>query len=145
MKLSGVAYVNPVADASTSTAEVFLLDNTIPDPERWKREFQDSANASYEIRGIEVSVEGRLSREGDRFRLSLADGQQVDIERPAADAKVQWNWDAKAPEILTEQEAAAAERLAPHAEASHRARLTGPLRKQNGKLAIAVRSFEVAG
>jgi hypothetical protein len=145
LKLSGVAYVNPVADASTSTAEVFLLDNTIPDPERWKREFQDSANASYEIRGIEVSVEGQLSREGDRFRLSLADGQQVDIERPAADAKVQWNWDAKAPEIFTEQEAAAAERPAPHAEASHRARLTGPLRKQNGKLAIAVRSFEVAG
>ena len=144
-KLSGVAYVNPVADASTSTAEVFLHDTTIPDLERWKREFQDLPDASYEIRGIEVSVEGQLSREGDRFRLSLADGQQVDIERPAADAKVQWNWDAKAPEILTAQEAAAAERLAPHAEASHRAKLTGPLRKQNGRLAIAVRSFEVAG
>jgi hypothetical protein len=111
----------------------------------WKREFQDPANASYEIRGIEVSIEGRLSREGDRFRLTLADGQQVDIERPAANSKVQWNWDAKAPEIFTEQEKTAAERLAPHAEASHRAKVTGPLRTQNGRLAIAVRSFEVAG
>ena len=143
-KLSGAAYVNPVADARTSTAEVFLHDNTVPDPERWKREFQDSANASYEVRGIEVSVEGQLSREGDRFRLTLADGQQVGLERPAADAKVQWNWDAKAPETLTGQEATAVERLAPHAEASHRAKVTGPLLRRDGRLAVAVRNFEVA-
>jgi galactose oxidase len=145
LKLSGVAYVNPVADARTSTAEVFLHGDAIPDPEQWKLEFQNSANASYDIRGLEVSVKGRLSREGDRTFLVLSDGQQVDIGRPAADSKIQWNWDARAPEVLTEQEQTASERLAPHAAASRRAKVTGPLRRQDGRLAIAVRSFEVAG
>ena len=72
-------------------------------------------------------------------------GSQFDLERPAADAKVQWNWDAKAPETLTGQEATAVEQLAPHAEASHRAKVTGPLLRRDGRLAVAVRNFEVAG
>jgi hypothetical protein len=144
-KLAGVVFVNPVADATTSTAELFLHGNAVPDVDQWKREFHDSANASYEIRGIEISIEGQLSRDGDRSYLTLPDGGRIELEPAAANSKVQWNWDTKARESLTAQEQTASERLAPHSEAGNRARVTGPLSKQDGRSVIAVRRFELIG
>ena len=62
LRLTGVETVLELANAFTSTATVFLVDDRLPDLDLWRREFAQVANASYSLRGVEVTLTGPSSR-----------------------------------------------------------------------------------
>ena len=78
--LSGIDKVRPIPNGTDSTAFVYLKDDTLPDLELWRQEFADVANGSYELRGIELTLEGTVYRE-----QRLADARwQCDTARGGA-------------------------------------------------------------
>ena len=60
--LPGVAAVAPHADATDSTAQVYLRDNTLPDLDAWPTQLARSANGSYTFRGIELTLDGTIEQ-----------------------------------------------------------------------------------
>jgi galactose oxidase len=67
-KLSGVEAVRPIANSDTSTADLFLRGQILPDLDRWPEEFAEWANRSYDFRGVEVKSRRRASGGGRRIR-----------------------------------------------------------------------------
>ena len=55
-QLDRIAAVRPIANAEHSTAESYLRGDTSPDLDRWAQQLVQVANASYDFRGVEVSV-----------------------------------------------------------------------------------------
>jgi len=57
-RLDGVELVGPVPDVGNSTAEVFLRDDRLPALDTWSHEFPRIVNGTYELRGVEVGLDG---------------------------------------------------------------------------------------
>ena len=111
-RLTGVATVLEEADAFTSTASVYLADDRLPDLDLWRREFTRHANASYTLRGVEVTLTGPVEEIGGKLWLrGNADRPAVRLAPLDASNKVQWDFATKAPLPLEPEEASAHVRL----------------------------------
>ena len=107
-RLTGVETVLDLANAFTSTATVFLVDDRLPDVDLWRREFTQVANASSSLRGVEVTLTGPAEQtEGQLWLGGNADRPAVRLAPLDADGKVQWDFATKAPLPLAPQEASA--------------------------------------
>jgi hypothetical protein len=107
-RLTGVETVLELANAFTSTATVFLVDDRLPDLDLWRHEFANVANASYSLRGVEVTVEGPTEQtEGQLWLHGNADRPAVRLAPLDPGNKVQWDFATKAPLPLEPQEASA--------------------------------------
>ena len=107
-RLTGVETVLELANAFTSTATVFLSDNRLPDLDLWRHEFGNVANASYSLRGVEVTVAGPIEQTEGQLRLhGNADRPAVRLAPLDPGNKVQWDFLTKAPLPLEPQEASA--------------------------------------
>ena len=111
-RLTGVETVLELANAFTSTAMVLLADDRLPDLDLWRREFAHFANASYSLRGVEVTLIGPVEQIGEQLWL------RGNTDRPAVrlipldgSNKVQWDFATKAPLPLEPEEASAHVRL----------------------------------
>jgi galactose oxidase len=145
--LEGVHAVDPIPDAESSTATVFLEDERLPAVDRWDEQFAHIAHGSYTLRGVEVSVRGTLEpREGE---LVLHPGGQTPsvLIAPLGPAdKIQWHRQGGVPTCLTPDEAAAYHRLADESaelSAGEPVTVTGPLKWTGGGYELLVRLFEV--
>ena len=56
VKLDGVSAVRPIANTEDSTADVYLHGDTLPVIDHWQAQLQQSANGSYDLRGVELAV-----------------------------------------------------------------------------------------
>jgi galactose oxidase len=111
-RLTGVETVLELANAFTSTATVFLTDDRLPDLDLWRREFVNVANASYSLRGVEVTLTGPVEQIGEQLWLrGNADRPAVRLAPLDASNKVQWDFATKAPLPLEPEEASAQARL----------------------------------
>jgi galactose oxidase len=107
-RLTGVETVLELADAFTSTTTVFLADDRLPDLDLWRREFAHVANASYSLRGVEVTLTGAVEQIGGQLWLrGNADRPAVRLAPLDVSNKVQWDFATKAPLPLELQEASA--------------------------------------
>jgi hypothetical protein len=152
-RLTGVATVLEEANAFTSTAAVFLVDDRLPDLDLWRDEFARFANASYAVRGIEVTLTGSLEQSDGQIWLSAtADRPAVRLAPIDPGNKVQWDFATKAPLPLASEEASAYARLlqafagraAPAANAvagTVTGTVTGPLLKGEHGFHVEVRDF----
>jgi hypothetical protein len=143
-RLTGVATVLEEADAFTSTASVFLADDRLPDLDLWRREFANLANASYTLRGVEVTLTGPAEEIGGQLWLrGNADRPAVRLAPLDANNKVQWDFAIKAPLPLEPEEASAHARLkrAVGDAALTSVSVTGTLLKDEHGFYLEVRAF----
>jgi hypothetical protein len=146
-RLPAVTSVTPEANAAESTAELYLNENGIPDLATWKIRFKQSANGSYDFRGVEITLEGTVRTRVERLFIKGAAYSPVEIRQIGAIDKIQWDWDRKAPLIPTAEEQGAFASLSAQfgssARKSVRARLTGPFQVIGGEPVLFVRAFEL--
>lgn len=146
VKLDGVSAVRPIANAKDSVADVYLHGDTLPDVDRWHAQIQQSANGSYDVRGVELSVTGTLHAEaglltlsGPLFRAPLR------LEALGATPKVQFDRTTGKPQSASAEEQNAFARLAALTAATgndRHIRVTGPLTREAATWALHVRAFE---
>lgn len=144
-RLTGVETVLELANAFTSTATVLLADDRLPDLDLWRREFAYVANASYSLRGVEVTLTGPVEQIDEQLWLrGNADRPAMRLAPLDASNKVQWDFATKAPLPLEPDEAFA------HAElkqvivgraSSVTVTVTGTLLKDENGFYLEVRAF----
>ena len=134
--------MNP--DVYNATASVHLKGERLPDPEKWRQQFQKMLGERIGFRGVEVTVEGSLTAEGGTLLLSLPESPQP-LRLAALQNKLQWNFKKKRPRGVEEEEERAYDELL---EIAGKAALkpltvqvTGPLRVCDGRLVLEVREF----
>jgi galactose oxidase len=146
-QLNGVAEVRPLHDTADSTAFVYLKGDALPDIDVWRAQFADVANGSYIMRGIEMTLEGKVT---DHFGLLTLGGDQSRPDLVLAPLqgtdKVQWDLTTRSNQPMTAEEASAYTRLsAKLATQSNgtQVQVTGPLRKNGSEFFLEVREFKV--
>lgn len=122
------------AHAETWTGEIIMQDGRLPDLKAWRRGFREVVGEAFTIRGVEVTVDGRLvevEKEG-RLALEVPGGKDV-LRLVPLRGKVQWD-----PARERAQEPTAGERRAfEELEATwtgqpRRVRIVGPLGEAKG-------------
>jgi len=149
MRMSDVDVVCPVAHAEDSTAHVYLTDdNILPDIDKWRREFAQTINASYDMRGIEMTLSGMLAKKGDqqRLALTLGNGKELPLTPYQQASQIRWDYLKKAPQPVTDTETGAYKHLEVAQSKGKRVQVTGTLQKLGeGKFSLDVRDFKVLG
>jgi len=146
-RLTAVASVSQEANAAESTAELFLNENGIPDLAAWKVQFKQSANGSYDFRGIEITLEGTVRTQAGHLLIRGTDYPPVELRQIGAIDKIQWDWDRKAPLMPTAEEldafASLSAQLGSSGRKSAKAKLTGPFQVISREPVLFVRKFEL--
>ena len=145
-RLTGVETVLEAANAYTSTALVFLKDDTLPDIDIWRREFALVANASYALRGIEMNLRGVVKVKDGRLMLVGNQTRPTVLLAPLeASDKVQWNLATKSNWSMEPDEANAYDRLkdilSDPKQQDTLVTVTGPLLKNEDGFVLEVRAF----
>jgi galactose oxidase len=143
--MQGVDHVQKTPDGDDSTVKVTLEHAGLPDVDLWRTQFTRIANGTHIFRGVEVTVEGRLTVENGVLTL------EGDDERPPVtlvpihpDSKIQWDFTTRALEPLEDSERTAYENLLARASGASgklQATVTGPLIKTRSGFVIQVRKF----
>jgi galactose oxidase len=147
-RLEGVDLVTPIPNADDSTAEVFLEDGRVPALDRWDEQFRSIVSGRYELRGIEVTLQGVIDeRDGSLFLAGSGQRPDVQLAPLAPEDKIQWDHAAQARQPLEEGEMLAYETLAAAARNLPDGRqltITGPLKQTDTGAQLRVRLFRNA-
>jgi galactose oxidase len=147
-RLPGVDLVSPVPNTDDSTAEVFLEDERLPALDRWDEQFRRIVNGTYEMRGIEVTLQGVIdAREGQLFLAGSGRRPSVQLAPLPATDKIQWNHTAQTLKPLEEGEALAYAKLAAASRDlpdGQQVTVTGPLKQTDAGYQLHVRLFRNA-
>ena len=139
--LEDVDLVGPIPNADASTAEVFLKDQSLPALEQWDKQFRGIVNGTYELRGVEVTLQGIVHKRDDQFFLSHPDKPEVQLV-PLSVEKIQWNRAKGAAEPPSEEELSAYEKLANgFLNLEQEVTVTGPLKQTGAAYQLYVRQF----
>ena len=146
-ELSGVAEVSPLPDTADSTAFVYLKDDFLPDIDVWRDQFADVANGSYILRGIEMTLEGKVTNHLGLLTL-VADKSKSDLVLAPLQGpdKIQWNFTTRSNQPLTAEEETAYSRLSALLSSQSngtQVQVTGPLKKNGTEFFLEVRKFKV--
>ena len=142
--LDGVEEVKEIANASDSTAELFLQTSGLPNLDVWIRQISRMAGGGYDFRGVEVTLTGTVRPQGDYLILSGPSSTwTVKLDPLSKAAKVQWDWATQAPAAPTAEETVAYQHLADQVKAGgeRKAQVTGPLNNDGGECQLAVRQI----
>ncbi|KAI9691258.1 MAG: hypothetical protein M1820_009816 [Bogoriella megaspora] len=150
-RLSNIDVVRPVPDQANSVAFVYLKKDTLPDIDVWRKEFEKTANGSYVIRGIEMTLSGVVTKKhaGADEQLTLAGTPtrpEVALAPFQASSKIEWDRKAHAPKPMSDAEAGAYAKLSSALAdrgAGVTVKATGRLQKHGAdKFSLDVRNFE---
>jgi hypothetical protein len=145
LTLSGVQAVDPIPNTEDSTATVFLDEHQLPDLAQWGRQFTKVVNGSYNLRGVEVTLDGTLSSEDAHLALTVDDRPiEVKLDPITSADKVQWDREAGQAVALTSEEADAYKELAAATGSGTHAQrvvVTGPLSQTGSRYTLKVRSW----
>jgi galactose oxidase len=146
-RLEAVDLVGPIPNADDSTAELYLRDDRLPPIDTWRQQFQRIVNGTYELRGVEVTLQGTLdARAGDLLLVGDVGRSAVRLVALRADDKIQWNHTTRTRKPPDVQEAVAyatlmtAQRDGP---ASRTVTVTGPLVQTARGYDLHVRAFSI--
>ena len=146
LRLPGVERVLEEANAYNSTAAVFLENDGLPDLDIWRHEFAQRANASYTLRGIEMTLSGIVEQDDGRLRLAGSGARPPILLAPLeASNKIQWDFATKSNWPLEPAEQTAYERLKQTLQMPPKPRsvtITGTILKHEDGFFLEVRSFE---
>jgi hypothetical protein len=146
-RLEGVDLVSPVPNTADSTAEVFLKDERLPVLDQWYEQFRRIVNGTYEMRGVEVTLQGGIEeREGKLFLAGSGQRPAVQLTPLSATDKIQWNHTIRDRKSLEGDEALAYEKLAAASTGlpdGQQVTVTGPLKQTEAGCQLHVRLFNV--
>ena len=142
--LDDVAYVEPVPNQTDQTAQVHLTHQGLPDVARWPAQFARWANASYTMRGVEVTLTGTLV--DDHAGLSLISPgleRPLQLRRLRPGVQLAWDIRRRRSRPLTVEQRDAYVRLLElrGRNAGATVTVTGPLRLVRGHPVLSVGSF----
>ena len=146
-KLEGVAAVRPIANTQDSTAEVYLHDQSLPDLDKWPEQLAISANASYDFRGVEITVTGTVVKQDGILRL-MGTSFDAPLKLISLEQGTKLQWDNRAGKIkdLTSDERDAYRKLETRyqdlEDGNGPIHVTGPLAKVDSGWILYVRKFE---
>jgi hypothetical protein len=144
-KLDGVNLVRPIANAEDSTADVWLVGDIVPDVHRWKEQIAHSANGSYHLRGVEISITASLLTDnGALFASSPHLTSRLPLRPLGGIPKVQYDRTTKHARPASAADLDAYERLLAQAQSGASmpsVRVTGPLVHDVDGWALHVRGF----
>ncbi|WP_284945358.1 alpha-amylase domain-containing protein [Acidisoma cladoniae] len=142
--LDGVTAVRPIANAEDSTADVYLESDSLPDIDRWAAQIAESANGSYDFRGVEVSITGLVQQQAEGLVLTgPLLSSAVKLLPLAGTNKIQFDRLVQQAREATPMEHAAFERLIASLVSATLMRVTGPLDRVKGEWLLHVRDFEI--
>lgn len=151
-RINDVEVVRPMPNQADSVAFVYLREDKLPDIDVWRSEFEKSANGSYFVRGLEMTLTGAVTRNqvnnGEQLTLASTPTRPELVLAPfQATSKIQYDMKAKAPKPTLETETEAYASLS-GLVGEHSARVTvqvvGPLQKHgDSKFSLEVREFTV--
>jgi galactose oxidase len=147
LRLTGVETVLEEANAYASTATVLLKDDRLPDLDIWRREFAQIANASYTLRGIEMTLSGTVEQtDGMLWLAGSASRPSVRLAPLEAKNKVQWDFATQSTWPLEPNEETAYVRLKQRLQDPvplGPVTVTGTLLKNEDGFVLEVRTFAV--
>ncbi len=138
--LQGVEMVNPVPDTNDSTAKVFLQDERLPQLNAWDSQFRSMVNGTYVLRGVEVTLRGRIEAREETLYLVNTERPDVQLRPLRAEDRIQWDHTARSLKPLEEEEAGAYDRL--RQSGDEQVTVTGPLMQTEASYQLSVRLFE---
>ena len=151
-RLDDIDVVRPVPDQADSVAFVYLQQDILPDVDLWRGEFEKATNKGYDMRGVEMTVSGVVTKKqsGADEQLTLAGNStrpQLVLAPFQATSQLKWDMTAQAPRPITDAEAGAYKHLSAML-ADHptgvTVQVTGTLQKQGAnEFSLDVRGFEV--
>ena len=144
-RLDGVKSVAESPDAYNCTARMYLKESGLPDVARWTEQFKARVGGLYMFRGVEVTVEGTLEKQGDRLLVRVP-GTADPIQLETLSHKLQWNFKKAAARQPEPDEKEAYRQLAEQNEkakgsAALMVLVTGPLGKGPNGFSLQVREF----
>jgi hypothetical protein len=140
--MPGVAAVDPVPDAQTSTATVFLDGERLPDLAGWSERLRALAHDSYKITGVELRLSGELRERDDGALVLEGTDRRPDLAlKPLRGPKVQQDVAPRRPAAASAQEREAFQRL--RAAAGGRVSVTGPLHQTSDGQWLEVRAVTI--
>ena len=148
--IDDIDVVRPVPDSANSVAFVYLKNDILPDLDVWRNQFAKTANGSYGLRGIEMTLAGKVSKShgsaGDKLVMAKTSTRAEVVLAPfKEDSRIEWNIDKEAIKPVTEAEANAYAGLAEALkDGGETVKVTGRLHK-NGEndVSVDVRDFKV--
>jgi hypothetical protein len=146
--LQGVRLVRPLPNPDDCTAYLYLKDGELPNIGLWRRQFASLANGTHIFRGVEVTLQGKVSAKSDGSLVLAATNSRpmVFLEPIQALDKIQWDINTRALKPLTadEQNAfAALQEQVRVAGGSLDASITGPFKISGQTSEVEVRKFAV--
>jgi hypothetical protein len=146
-QLSKVADVIPLADTADYTASLYLKEDLLPNIDIWRREFAHAANGTFLLRGIEMTLQGKVTEHFGLLTLLGNDTRPDVVLGPLqAPDKVQWDAATRTHQPMTEVEATAYDRLSAELAAQPngtQVQVTGPLKKHETEFFLEVREFKI--
>jgi hypothetical protein len=142
-RLAGVDLVSPVPDTGDSTAELFLTDERLPPLPQWDEQFHRIVNGTYELRGVEVTVRGSVSRDDGQYVLD-GTGSRPPVRLVPLAQKIQWDHLARRPRPAQEREVRAYGDLIAGNRDAGPVTVTGPLTQAGGEYQLHVREYAQA-
>lgn len=142
--LDDVAHVEPVPNQTDQTAQVYLTHQGLPDLTRWPTQFAQWANASYSLRGVEVSLTGTLVDDHTGLRLAAPSLQRpLPLRRLRPGSQLSWDIRRRRRRPLTTKQRNAYVRLLDlHRQHTNlTVTVSGPLHLVQGSLVLSVSSF----
>jgi galactose oxidase len=151
-----VEAVRPVPDQDNSLAFVYLTDdNILPDIDLWRSQFAKTANGSYGIRGIELTLTGVVAKSltngntGSVLTLTNAEaGWSVTLAPFKQSSQIRWDMATQSPKAVTDTELGAYAALEAAVDGNREAnvQVTGRLNMSDAKsFSLDVREFKIAG
>jgi galactose oxidase len=146
--MSDIDIVRPVPNQPDSTAYVYLKQDILPDIDAWRSEFEKTANGSYHMRGIEMTLSGAVEKKGEQLVLAGNETRPKLVLAPFKEtSKIEYDMWAKVDREMSEEEAGAYEELskALAGQASGmKVVVTGRLQKNGaGDFSLDVRAFKI--
>jgi galactose oxidase len=150
-QITDVDVVRPLPNQPDSVAFVYLKQDVLPDIDVWRKEFAKTANASYHMRGIEMTLSGAVTMKsgGATEQLTLAGTStrpEVTLAPFHQSSKIQYDMWAKIPREMSGAEADAYKQLCSAVKSKRTGltvQVTGRLHKgNNGGYSLDVRSWE---
>jgi len=153
-RMRDIDVVSPMANQDHSLAFVYLGHDGLPDIDAWRKEFAQTVNSSYKVRGIEMTLSGAVSvRKDDGKEQVVLAGTgtrpQVLLAPFREGSQIKWDIATGAPKPVDEAEAGAYGRLLKALVGRPKevpVKVTGTLQRWIGLIAVFsldVRKFEV--
>ena len=148
-EVNDIDVVRPVPHHDDCLAFVYLKDDIIPDIDVWRNDFKKVAHATYDMRGIEMTLSGAVTKtQDDQIKLAGTSTRPDVVLAPfQPHSQLKWDMKAEGPRPITDEEAGAYKRLTTTL-ADHTAgvtmQVTGTLQKHDAnEFSLDVREFEI--